>query len=112
MSGDTLPKGILDAMATLVWRAHDDELAAYAQAVEAAKRLPPSMITADLVLAALARREQQPRTPADADSVICENPFDDLFKRAARNGGDISAEIEARMRADRLRAQREKDQQT
>lgn len=112
MSGDTLPKGILDAMATLAWRAHDDEAAAYAQAVEAAMRLPPSTITADRVLAALARREQQPPQPACADPAICENPFDEVFKRAARNGGDISAEIEARMRADRLRAQREKDQQS
>lgn len=112
MSGDTLPKGILEAMATLAWRPHDDEAAAYAQAVETAKRLPPSTIPADRVLAALARREQQPLPPAHADPAICENPFDEVFKRAARNGGDISAEIEARMRADRLRAQREKDQQT
>ena len=111
MSGDTLPKGILDAMATLAWRQHDDEAAAYAQAVEAAKRLPPSTITADRVLAALARRDQ-PSSPAADDSVVCENPFDEVFKRAARNGGDISAEVEARMRADRIRAQREKDQQT
>jgi len=112
MSGDTLPKGILDAMATLAWRQHDDEAAAYAQAVEAAKRLPPSTITSDRVLAALARRDQQPPPAAADDSAVCENPFDEVFKRAARNGGDISAEVEARMRADRIRAQREKDQQT
>ncbi len=112
MSDDTLPKGILDAMAILAWRRHDDDVAAYAQAVEAAKRLPSSTITADRLLAALARREQQLPSAVVEDPAVCENLFDDVFRRAARNGGDISAEVEARMRADRIRAQRKKDQQT
>jgi len=31
MSDDTLPKGILEAMALFTWRPHDDEAAAYAR---------------------------------------------------------------------------------
>jgi hypothetical protein len=41
MSDDTLPKGILEAMALFTWRPHDDEAAAYARALEVAKKLPP-----------------------------------------------------------------------
>lgn len=111
MSKEPTSKEFLEAMATLAWRPHEDEAAAYAQAVTAAKRLPPSAVTADRVLAALARLEQKKEEVPSERTIPCENPLDEVFKRAARHGGDIPASVEEQMRADRLRAQQEKDQQ-
>ena len=110
MTDDVAPKGLVDALAFFAWRPSPDEAAAYAQAALAAKCLPASAVTADVVLAALALREQRVR--AAVEPIPFENPLDAVFNRAARNGGDLSAEVEANMRADRLRALREKDQQT
>jgi hypothetical protein len=110
MTEEPMPKGFVEAMAVLGWRPSTDEAAAYAQAQEAARQLPPSKVTADRVLAALAQREKR-KSPAPAP-ISFENPLDEVFNRAARNGGEISAEVEARMRADRIEALRKKDPPT
>ncbi|NLF31153.1 MAG: hypothetical protein GX591_09740 [Planctomycetes bacterium] len=105
-----LEADVHEAMMRLGWQVPTDDRAVRAAEEALAAEpvdLPASLGDARAVWEGRRAAEVRPRLEADEDGTV-----DVPLARAAREGGPIPPQIEQRMRADRLRAQRERDDES